>query len=72
MAAAGFAAALAFPLAALLSAFLTWLPTDYPHFLAREARRTLRLPDGPVRCISRVMTLPRADGAGLPRPAGEP
>jgi hypothetical protein len=48
---ATFAAALAFPLAALLAAFLTWLPTDYPHFLAKGARASLGMPAGPVRCV---------------------
>ena len=48
---AGVAAALAFPLAAALAAFLTWLPTDYPHFLRQGARAALGLPGGPVRCV---------------------
>ena len=48
---AGFAAALAFPAAALLAAFLTWLPTDYPHFLTHGLRATLGLPAGPLRCV---------------------
>jgi hypothetical protein len=60
---AGFAAVLFFPLAALLAALLTWLPTDYPHFLGRETRRSLGLPDGPVRCIRPEPAVPRA-GAG--------
>lgn len=33
-----------------LAAFL-WLPTDYPHFLAREARARLGLPAGPIPCV---------------------
>jgi hypothetical protein len=56
---AGFAALVAFPAAALLAAFLTWLPTDYPHFLAIGARTTLGLPDGPVRCVRPSPPLPR-------------
>jgi len=47
----GFAAAFAFPPAALLAALLTWLPTDYPHFLALGARASLGLPAGPIRCV---------------------
>src|SRR5262245_8739685 len=49
--AAAFAGLLAFPVAALFAAFLTWLPTDYPHFLARGTRASLGLPAGPVRCV---------------------
>jgi hypothetical protein len=66
---AGFAAALIFPPAALLGAFLTWLPTDYPHFLGRETRRAWGLPDGPIRCVRPEPALPRAESggtAGLP------
>ena len=48
---AGFAAALAFPLPALLAAFITWLPTDYPHFLTLGTRAALGLPEGPIRCL---------------------
>jgi hypothetical protein len=49
--AAGFAALLTLPAAAVLAAFLTWLPTDYPHFLVYDVRPRLGLPDGPVRCV---------------------
>ncbi len=45
-----FAAAAAVPLAALLSGGATWLATDYPHFLARDARARLGLPAGPLPC----------------------
>ena len=48
---AGLAAALAFPLTALLAAFLTWLPTDYPHFLRHGTRAALGLPGGPIHCV---------------------
>jgi hypothetical protein len=48
---AGVAAALAFPLAAALAAFLTWLPTDYPHFLRQEVRAALGIPGGPIHCV---------------------
>jgi hypothetical protein len=48
---AGAAAALAlFPLLSLAAA-LTWLPTDYPHFLVRDARDRIGLPSGPIRCV---------------------
>jgi hypothetical protein len=50
-AAAGSLAALA-PLAVLVGA-LGWLSTDYPHFLARDARPRLGLPDGPISCVAR-------------------
>jgi hypothetical protein len=60
-AAAGFAGLLAFPLAALLGALLTWLPTDYPHFLGRETRRSLGLPEGPIRCVRPQLVVPRAE-----------
>jgi hypothetical protein len=49
--AAGFAALVALPAATVLAAFLTWLPTDYPHFLAKDLRPALGLPDGPIRCV---------------------
>ena len=29
---------------------LAWLPTDYPHFIVRDARRRLSLPEGPIPC----------------------
>ena len=67
---AGFAALLAFPVAALLAAFLTWLPTDYPHFLGLDARSRVGLPDGPVRCLRPEAVLPRAEGNVAP--AGPP
>jgi hypothetical protein len=40
----------AFPVAGLVFSALAWLPTDYPHFLALEARATLHLPPGPIPC----------------------
>jgi len=59
--ASGFAAVVFFPLAALLAALLTWLPTDYPHFMGSETRRRLGLPDGPVRCFRPELAVPRAE-----------
>jgi hypothetical protein len=38
----------ALPLAALLAGALTFLLTDYPHFLVRDARGRAGIPDGPV------------------------
>jgi hypothetical protein len=38
----------ALPLAALLAGGLTFLLTDYPHFLARNARERIGLPPGPI------------------------
>ena len=39
--------------ALLTAVLLTWLPTDYPHFLVRDARTHLGLPKGPIPCIAR-------------------
>jgi hypothetical protein len=38
----------------VLAGALAWLPTDYPHFLVRDARQRLGLPDGPISCVARV------------------
>jgi hypothetical protein len=70
-AAAGFAGLLAFPLAATLGAFLTWLPTDYPHFLAFDARASWGLPDGPIRCVRPGQPLPRTAGQAPAAKAAE-
>ncbi len=37
----------------VLAGAVAWLPTDYPHFLVRDARTHLRLPKGPIPCIAR-------------------
>jgi len=49
--------------AQMVGAGATWLVTDYPHWLARDARRTLSMPAGPIMC-----------GPARPpeEPAGEP
>jgi hypothetical protein len=52
----GPAAAAALALAALVPlsvgvGVLVWLPTDYPHFLATDARARLGLATGPIRCV---------------------
>jgi len=47
------AAVAAVPLAALLAGAATWLATDYPHFLARDARARIALPAGPLDCGGR-------------------
>jgi hypothetical protein len=39
----------ALPLAAFLAGGLTFLLTDYPHFLAEGARERIGLPPGPIR-----------------------
>ena len=44
----------AFAPLALLAGMLTWLPTDYPHFLMRHARQRLGLPEGPISCVARA------------------
>lgn len=38
----------ALPVAALLAGGLTFLLTDYPHFLALDARERIGLPPGPI------------------------
>ena len=38
----------ALPLAALLAGALTFLLTDYPHFLLHDARARTGIPEGPV------------------------
>ncbi len=43
-------ALVAFLPALVLAAGVTWLATDYPHWLARDARRTLSVPAGPIMC----------------------
>jgi hypothetical protein len=52
-AAGGASVAALVPLALLVGA-LCWLPTDYPHFLLRDARERLGLPDGPISCVARA------------------
>jgi hypothetical protein len=42
------AALAAIPLAAVLAGVLTFVASDYPHFLARNARSRLGLPAGPA------------------------
>ena len=48
--AATLAAVAVVPLGALLAGAATWVATDYPHFLARDARARLGLPPGPLPC----------------------
>ena len=48
-AAAG-AALVALPLLSVALGGLLWLATDYPHFLAHDARSRLGLPPGPLHC----------------------
>lgn len=47
------AAVLALGPALLASGGLLWLLTDYPHFLARDARGRLGVPPGPLQCGTR-------------------
>lgn len=44
------AALVALPLLSVAGGALAWLPTDYPHFLAHDARSRLGLPAGPIHC----------------------
>ena len=38
--------------AQMVAAGATWLATDYPHWLVRDARSSLRVPAGPILCGS--------------------
>ena len=48
--AAAAAALAALPLLSVAGGAVAWLPTDYPHFLAENARSRLGLPAGPIAC----------------------
>jgi len=37
------------PVVFTVASFLVWLATDYPHFVARDARGHIGLPNGPFR-----------------------
>lgn len=39
------------PATLLASGAVAWLATDYPHFIAEDARAQLGLPRGPLRCV---------------------
>jgi len=47
------AALLALPMISVGVGAIAWLPTDYPHFLATNARERLGLPAGPIPCTGR-------------------
>ena len=49
--AATVAAVAALPLAVLLSGGASWLATDYPHFVVKDARARLGIPPGPLRTV---------------------
>jgi len=44
-------AAASFVLIAPIAATVLWIPTDYPHLFQLDARKSLGLPAGPVRCL---------------------
>jgi hypothetical protein len=46
------AAVAALPLLSVAGGAIAWLPTDYPHFLAENARSRLGLPQGPIHCYA--------------------
>jgi hypothetical protein len=48
--AAAAAALVALPVLSVAGGALAWLPTDYPHFLAENARSRLGVPPGPITC----------------------
>ncbi len=48
----------ALPVAALLAGALTFLLTDYPHFLVQDARERIGLPLGPIGTHAPVAPLP--------------
>jgi hypothetical protein len=45
------AAVVALPVAVLLAGGVTWLLTDYPHLVVKDARDRLGVPAGPVRTV---------------------
>jgi hypothetical protein len=45
------ASVLALPPAFLVSGGVSWLATDYPHFVVKDARGKLGVPAGPVRTV---------------------
>jgi hypothetical protein len=47
---AALVATLSLPFLALPTAAALWLPTDYPHFVVRDARSRLGLARGPIVC----------------------
>jgi hypothetical protein len=49
--AATLAAVAMLPVAVLLSGGASWLATDYPHFLVKDARTRLGVPAGPIRTV---------------------
>jgi len=55
-AAAALVATLTLAPASVLAGALVWLPTDYPHFLGRDARERVGLPEGPISCRGRGTT----------------
>jgi len=59
------AAIVVLPIASVAGGALAWLPTDYPHFLVRNARGRLGLPKGPIACLAR--TTSAASAACCPR-----
>jgi hypothetical protein len=52
----------ALPLAALLAGALTFLLTDYPHFLVQDARKRFGLPPGPIRTRALMLGFTHAGG----------
>jgi hypothetical protein len=51
---AGFlASALALLPSVVAAGAVLWLLTDYPHFLALDARGRLAVPSGPLKCVSK-------------------
>jgi hypothetical protein len=43
------ASAASLPVVFTVAGFLGWLATDYPHFVVRDAREQIGLPNGPFR-----------------------
>jgi hypothetical protein len=51
IAGATLASVLALPVAGLVSGGASWLATDYPHFVVKDARARLGVPAGPIQTV---------------------
>jgi hypothetical protein len=63
---AALVAALALPPITIAAGVLTWLPTDYPHFLVEDARARMGLPEGPIPCYGKRLATVACCGTGRP------
>ena len=63
---AALVAALALPPITIVAGALTWLPTNYPHFLVEDARARMGLPEGPIPCYGKRPAVLTCCGTGRP------